>query len=122
MTQTLSQDWKKELTNQQATYSFEEGDAKMKNILGGKGANLSEMTRLGFPVPSGFVVTTEVCNVYSALGKMPEGLGDEVLQRTEELAKKMGKDFGSDENPLLLSVRSGARISMPGMMDTVLNL
>lgn len=122
MTQTLSQDWKKELTDQKATYAFEEGSAKMKNILGGKGANLSEMTSLGFPVPSGFVVTTEVCNVYSALGKMPEGLGDEVLQRTEELAKKMGKDFGSSENPLLLSVRSGARISMPGMMDTVLNL
>jgi pyruvate, orthophosphate dikinase len=122
VTQTLSQDWKKELTNQQATYSFEEGGAKMKNILGGKGANLSEMTTLGFPVPSGFVVTTEVCNVYSALGKMPEGLREEVLQRTDELAKKMGKEFGSDENPLLLSVRSGARISMPGMMDTVLNL
>jgi pyruvate, orthophosphate dikinase len=122
VTQTLSQDWKKELTNQQATYAFEEGKAEMKNILGGKGANLSEMTRLGFPVPSGFVVTTEVCNVYSALGKMPEGLGEEVIERTEALAKKMDKEFGSSENPLLLSVRSGARISMPGMMDTVLNL
>ena len=122
MTQTLSQDWKKELTDQKATYAFEEGGAKMKNILGGKGANLSEMTSLGFPVPPGFVVTTEVCNVYSALGKMPDGLGDEVLQRTEELAKKMDKKFGSSDSPLLLSVRSGARISMPGMMDTVLNL
>jgi pyruvate,orthophosphate dikinase len=122
VTQTLSQEWKKELTDQKATYAFEEGRAEMKNILGGKGANLSEMTRLGFPVPSGFVVTTEVCNVYSALDKMPEGLGEEVLERTEALAKKMGKQFGSSENPLLLSVRSGARISMPGMMDTVLNL
>lgn len=122
MTQTLSQDWKKELTDQKATYSFEEGKAEMKNILGGKGANLSEMTRLGFPVPPGFVVTTEVCNVYSALGQMPEGLGDEVMERTEALAKQMGKNFGSTDNPLLLSVRSGARISMPGMMDTVLNL
>lgn len=122
MTQTLSQEWKKELTDQKATYSFEEGGAKMKNILGGKGANLSEMTSLGFPVPSGFVVTTEVCNVYSALGRMPDSLGEEVLERTEELAKKMNKDFGSIDNPLLLSVRSGARISMPGMMDTVLNL
>ncbi|MFA5507246.1 MAG: pyruvate, phosphate dikinase, partial [Vulcanimicrobiota bacterium] len=122
MTQTLSQDWKKELTDQKATYAFEEGKAEMKNILGGKGANLSEMTRLGFPVPPGFVVTTEVCNVYSAVGEMPQGLGDEVLERTEALAKKMGKEFGSTNNPLLLSVRSGARISMPGMMDTVLNL
>lgn len=122
MTQTLSQDWKKKLTNQQATYSFEEGKADMKNILGGKGANLAEMTRLGFPVPPGFVVTTEVCNVYSAHKAMPEGLGEEVLKRTEELAKKMGKEFGSTDNPLLLSVRSGARFSMPGMMDTVLNL
>ena len=102
MTQTLSQDWKKELTDQKATYAFEEGGAKMKNILGGKGANLSEMTSLGFPVPPGFVVTTEVCNVYSALGKMPEGLGDEVLKRTEELAKKMDKKFGSSDSPLLL--------------------
>lgn len=122
MTQTLSQDWKKSLTDQKATYAFEEGNAKMKNILGGKGANLAEMTSLGFPVPPGFVVTTEVCNVYSAAGKMPEGLDQEVLQRTDDLAKKMGKEFGSADNPLLLSVRSGARISMPGMMDTVLNL
>lgn len=122
MTQTLSQDWKKTLTDQKATYAFEEGNAKMKNILGGKGANLAEMTSLGFPVPPGFVVTTEVCNVYSANSKMPEGLREEVLQRTHELAKKMGKEFGSDDNPLLLSVRSGARFSMPGMMDTVLNL
>lgn len=122
MTQTLSQDWKKALTDQKATYAFEEGNAKMKNILGGKGANLAEMTSLGFPVPPGFVVTTEVCNVYSASGKMPEGLREEVLERTHELAKKMGKEFGSSDNPLLLSVRSGARISMPGMMDTVLNL
>lgn len=122
MTQTLSQDWKKQLTDQKATYSFEEGSAEMKNILGGKGANLSEMTRLGLPVPPGFVVTTEVCNVYSKVGKMPSGLAEEVLERTEELAKKMGKSFGGSDDPLLLSVRSGARISMPGMMDTVLNL
>lgn len=122
MTQTLSQDWKKELTNQQATYAFEEGKAEMKNFLGGKGANLSEMTRLGFPVPPGFVVSTEVCNVYTDMGCMPPGLNDEIVKRTKELADKMGKGFGSNENPLLLSIRSGARISMPGMMDTVLNL
>jgi len=122
VTQTLSQDWKKELTNQKATYSFDEGKAEMKKILGGKGANLSEMTRLGFPVPPGFVVTTEVCNVYSKLKKMPEGLSEEVMERTKELADKMDKEFGSSDDPLLLSVRSGAAISMPGMMDTVLNL
>lgn len=122
MTQTLSQDWKKNLTNQQATYAFEEGKAEMKNFLGGKGANLSEMTRLGFPVPPGFVVSTEVCNVYTEMGCMPPGLNEEIVSRTKELADKMGKGFGSNEDPLLLSIRSGARISMPGMMDTVLNL
>lgn len=122
MTQTLSQDWKKKLASGQATFSFEEGSADMRNVLGGKGANLAEMTNLGFPVPPGFVITTEVCNVYSETKQMPPGLEDEVMARVAELEKKMGKGFGSTENPLLLSIRSGARFSMPGMMDTVLNL
>ena len=122
MTQTLCLDWKKSLTNQQAIYSFDEGKAEMKNFLGGKGANLSEMTRLGFPVPAGFCISTEVCNVYSEIKRMPDGLNDEIMTRITELEEKMGKKFGSNDNPLLLSIRSGARISMPGMMDTVLNL
>ncbi len=122
MTQTISQDWKKKLTHEKATYSFDEGQADMKNTLGGKGANLSEMTRLGFPVPPGFVITTEVCNVYQEVRSMPAGLAEDIMGRVRELEKKMGKEFGSSDNPLLLSVRSGARISMPGMMDTVLNL
>lgn len=122
MTQTLSQDWKKKLASGQATFAFEEGRADMKNVLGGKGANLAEMTNLGFPVPPGFVITTEVCNVYQETREMPQGLSEEILARVGELEKKMGKTFGSPENPLLLSVRSGARFSMPGMMDTVLNL
>lgn len=122
MTQTLSQDWKKKLASGQATFSFDEGKADMKAVLGGKGANLSEMTRLGFPVPPGYVITTEVCNVYQDIKKMPEGLDDEMMNRVAEIEKKMGKGFGSNENPLLLSIRSGAKFSMPGMMDTVLNL
>jgi pyruvate,orthophosphate dikinase len=121
MTQTL-QDWKKKLASGQATYSFEEGRADMRNTLGGKGANLAEMTNLGFPVPPGFIITTEVCNVYSEMKQMPPGLDEEVMTRISELEKKMGKGFGSSDNPLLLSIRSGARFSMPGMMDTVLNL
>lgn len=121
MTQTL-QDWKKKLASGQATFAFEEGRADMKNVLGGKGANLAEMTNLGFPVPPGFVITTEVCNVYQELKCMPAGLDEDVMARVAELEKKMGKGFGSNDNPLLLSIRSGARFSMPGMMDTVLNL
>ncbi len=99
-----------------------EGRADMKNLLGGKGANLAEMTNLGIPVPPGFTITTEVCTEFNRLGGLPEGTMDEVrlhLGRTEAL---MGKAFGDPSNPLLLSVRSGARVSMPGMMDTVLNI
>ena len=100
-----------------------EGNARMKNLLGGKGANLAEMTSIGLPVPSGFTITTEVCTeFYKNNRKYPDGLEAEVaanLQRVEEL---MGKKFGDPDNPLLVSVRSGARASMPGMMDTILNL
>ena len=115
--------WRKKLTNEKATYQFEEGNAEMRALLGGKGANLAEMTRMGIPVPPGFTVTTEVCNMYYELGKiMPPGLDEEIEEQMATLAKKMDKGFGCPKNPLLVSVRSGAKFSMPGMMDTILNL
>ncbi len=104
-------------------YMFSEGDASMRNLLGGKGANLAEMTKLGLPIPQGFTITTETCTEYNEGGKefTPEMKRqiDEALVKLEEIA---GKKLGDTENPLLVSVRSGARASMPGMMDTVLNL
>ncbi|MEI7510759.1 MAG: pyruvate, phosphate dikinase [Candidatus Peregrinibacteria bacterium] len=104
-------------------FPFEEGSADQKDLLGGKGANLSEMMKLGIPVPHGFIITTACCNAFLARGNVfPEGVEDTVEKAVEELEKKTGKQFGDDENPLLVSVRSGAKISMPGMMDTVLNL
>ena len=104
-------------------YSFNEGSKDMKNLLGGKGANLAEMTNIGLPVPFGFTVTTDVCKKYSEEGgKLPQEVIDEVWEHIAELEEVMGKKFGDNENPLLVSVRSGAPISMPGMMDTILNL
>jgi pyruvate,orthophosphate dikinase len=103
-------------------YDFSEGNASMKPLLGGKGANLAEMTGLGIPVPPGFVVTTAACVYYSANGKYPEGLEKEIEEHLRALEKQTGKTLGDPKNPLLLSVRSGAVFSMPGMMDTVLNL
>ncbi len=104
-------------------YLFEEGNASMKDLLGGKGANLAEMTNLGFPVPPGFTITTEMCNGYSRnSGRMPEGLMEEVAAKVKFVEGRMDKKFGDAKNPLLFSVRSGAKFSMPGMMDTVLNL
>ena len=100
-----------------------EGKAEMKNLLGGKGANLAEMCSLGLPVPPGLTITTEVCVAYYANGKkLPDGLEAQVADAIAQMEKKVGAKFGDSENPLLLSVRSGARASMPGMMDTVLNL
>ncbi len=100
-----------------------DGDASMKNLLGGKGANLAEMSNLELPVPPGFTITTEVCTVYYELKRRyPEGLGAQVEASLAALEKKAGKTFGETANPLLVSVRSGSRASMPGMMDTVLNL
>lgn len=103
-------------------YSFDEGDYKNRKLLGGKGAGLCEMTDMGMPVPPGFVVTTETCLEYNKHNKLPKGLMGEVKKNVEKIEKRMKKKFGGKNNPLLFSVRSGAAISMPGMMDTVLNL
>ena len=103
-------------------YDFSEGNKSMRELLGGKGANLAEMTVIGLPVPPGFTVTTEVCNHYSAKGEYPAGLEAQVESALALLEKNTGKRFGDPNDPLLVSVRSGARASMPGMMDTILNL
>ncbi len=110
------------MENQKYVYTFGEGNADMKMLLGGKGANLSEMTNLGLPVPPGFTITTEVCRKYYENNKYPEDLQGQIDAHLSMLEKKMGKRLGDLENPLLVSVRSGAPQSMPGMMDTVLNL
>ena len=104
-------------------YLFSEGNASMKNLLGGKGANLAEMTKIGIPVPGGFTVTTEACTKYHEDGQeISSEILDEVYASLNELEEVTGKKFGDNTNPLLVSVRSGARVSMPGMMDTILNL
>jgi pyruvate,orthophosphate dikinase len=104
-------------------YTFSEGNAGMRALLGGKGAGLAEMTNAGLPVPPGFTITTEACNAYYAADRtLPDGLWDDVLAHMTALEQATGKGFGNAENPLLVSVRSGAAFSMPGMMDTVLNL
>nr|VFK78671.1 MAG: pyruvate phosphate dikinase [Candidatus Kentron sp. SD] len=100
-----------------------DGTKEMKELLGGKGANLAEMTSIGLPVPPGFTITTETCAAYNeAGGKLPKGLMDDAHENMKMMEKETGKNFGSNQNPLLVSVRSGAAVSMPGMMDTVLNL
>lgn len=100
-----------------------EGAAEMRNLLGGKGANLAEMTNIGVPVPAGFTITTEVCTEYCENNnKLPDGLSEKIEENMRSVEKAMGAKFGDSSNPLLVSVRSGARVSMPGMMDTVLNL
>ena len=108
-------------------YDFTEGGKDQKDLLGGKGANLCEMTNLGLPVPPGFVISTEACRAYLASGPaaergLPEGLEEEVDEHLAALEQAMGKRLGDPEDPLLVSVRSGAKFSMPGMMDTVLNV
>ena len=104
-------------------YLFSEGNATMRELLGGKGANLAEMTNIGLPVPQGFTISTEACTKYYDDGRK---INDEIMAEINEYIVKMegitGKKFGDKENPLLVSVRSGARASMPGMMDTILNL
>jgi pyruvate,orthophosphate dikinase len=103
-------------------YDFSEGNKDLKDLLGGKGANLAEMTNLGLPVPSGFTITTEACQVYLSTGTLPPGLADEVTEHLRVLEKTVGKTLGDPADPLLVSVRSGAKFSMPGMMETVLNV
>jgi pyruvate,orthophosphate dikinase len=103
-------------------YLFDEGSADMRDLLGGKGANLAEMTNIGLPVPHGFTVTTDVCREYMKLGHAPRALMAEVREKLNVVEVCSGKQFGDAENPLLVSVRSGAKFSMPGMMDTILNL
>src|SRR6187399_2013671 len=108
-------------------YSFgggtADGDGKMKEILGGKGAGLAEMSRAGVPVPPGFTISTEVCNIYFQNGnQVPKEINDEVLAALTKLEGQIGQKLGDPANPLLLSVRSGAKFSMPGMMNTILNL
>jgi pyruvate,orthophosphate dikinase len=118
---------KKAAARKKMVYYFGDGKAdgngSMRNLVGGKGANLAEMSRIGIPVPAGFTITTEVCSYYYAHGeKYPRELAKQVQTNLKKLEKTMGAKFGNPENPLLLSVRSGARVSMPGMMETVLNL
>jgi pyruvate, orthophosphate dikinase len=104
-------------------YLFSEGNANQRNLLGGKGANLAEMTNAGLPVPPGFTLTTEACNAFIELDRQfPDGLWEQTEKAMAKLEKELGRPFGAAENPLLVSVRSGARFSMPGMMDTILNL
>ncbi|MBQ2890774.1 MAG: pyruvate, phosphate dikinase, partial [Clostridia bacterium] len=104
-------------------YLFSEGDASMRELLGGKGANLAEMTKIGLPVPQGFTVSTEACTQYYEDGrKINDAIQAEIMENIVKMEAICGKKFGDKENPLLVSVRSGARASMPGMMDTILNL
>ena len=104
-------------------YLFTEGNANMRELLGGKGANLAEMTNIGLPVPQGFTVTTEACTQYYEDGaKISDEIKAEIMEYIVKMEEITGKKFGDHNNPLLVSVRSGARASMPGMMDTILNL
>jgi len=109
-------------SSKKLVYSFEEGNKNMKELLGGKGANLAEMTNIGIPVPFGFTISTDVCEIFLNEGRYPEGFADQLEEKLELLEIKMNKKFGDAKDPLLVSVRSGAAVSMPGMMDTVLNL
>src|SRR3954451_7691299 len=103
-------------------YAFAEGDKDKRDLLGGKGANLAEMVNLGLPVPPGFTISTNACRAYLEAGDLPDGLGDEVSEHLAALEETMGRRLGQHDGPLLVSVRSGAKFSMPGMMETVLNV
>ncbi|HCA26382.1 MAG TPA: pyruvate, phosphate dikinase, partial [Betaproteobacteria bacterium] len=110
------------MSGEKLVYGFEEGDGNNKMLLGGKGANLCEMTQIGLNIPPGFTVTTEACLSYLENNRLPEGLMSEIQSHMEAVEKKTGKGFGDPASPLLVSVRSGSAMSMPGMMDTVLNI
>ncbi len=103
-------------------HPFSIGDRTQSDLLGGKGANLAEMVRIGLPVPPGFTITTQACREFLSSGSMPSGLQIEIDSALKNLEAALGKEFGNPENPLLVSVRSGAKFSMPGMMETVLNV
>ncbi len=123
MAQTLTQEADRQQTEKKWVYLFEEGAATMRDLLGGKGAGVAEMTRAGLPVPPGFTITTEACNAYYAAGEQfPPGMWEQAREALKTIEEKTGRQFGNPANPLLVSVRSGAKFSMPGMMDTVLNL
>ena len=108
--------------SEQLIFPFTFGDMSQKDLLGGKGANLAEMVRIGLPVPPGFTITTHACRLYLQSGEMPATLFGEIDTALMDLENQTGKKFGGVENPLLVSVRSGAKFSMPGMMETVLNV
>ncbi|HOO86855.1 MAG TPA: PEP/pyruvate-binding domain-containing protein, partial [Synergistales bacterium] len=110
------------MTKEKYIYSFKEGNADMKALLGGKGANLAQMVTYGLPVPPGFILTTHACLEYGKNPAFLDGIWDDVVASMKTLEKEAGKTFGTGSNPLLVSVRSGAPISMPGMMNTILNL
>ncbi|MEG0528720.1 MAG: PEP/pyruvate-binding domain-containing protein, partial [Bacilli bacterium] len=111
------------MAEKQYVYHFKNAYGLGKEILGGKGAGLAEMTHIGLPIPQGFTVTTEACSSYYENGKeLPKAVVNQVYKAIEDLEAETGKKFGGEKNPLLVSVRSGARVSMPGMMDTILNL
>src|SRR5512135_1252387 len=120
------------MTEKKWVYSFDEVKAAeeyvggkwdgVRGLLGGKGSGLADMTRAGVPVPSGFTVTTEACNAYHKEGKFPAGMWEQELEALKKVEQETGKKFGDPSNPLLVSCRSGAKFSMPGMMDTVLNI
>jgi pyruvate,orthophosphate dikinase len=123
MAQTLAEQTPGQQTDKKWVYLFQEGSAGMRDLLGGKGAGVAEMTRAGLPVPPGFTITTEACNAYYSEGQQfPQGLWEQATEALKDIESKTGRGFGDRSNPLLVSVRSGAKFSMPGMMDTVLNL
>ncbi len=122
MSQSQTSD-KPSSTGKKWVYLFEEGDGSRRDLLGGKGAGLASMTKAGLPVPPGFTITTEACNEFLVIGeRFPQGMWEQALEALKKVESKTGKEFGDAKNPLLVSVRSGAKFSMPGMMDTVLNL
>src|SRR5437588_8854915 len=103
-------------------FDFDEPSGGGRELLGGKGIGLAEMTQLGLPVPAGFTITTDACRAYLAAGEIPGGLEEEIAEHVARLEQRTGKRFGDDDDPLLVSVRSGAAVSMPGMMDSILNV
>src|SRR5690348_14586946 len=107
------------MSSEKFVYDFAEGSKDMKDLLGGKGANLAEMTNLKLPVPPGFIITTEACRAYLKSGHEPDELAQEISEHLAALERVMGKRLGQSDDPLLVSVRSGAKFSMPGMMETV---